>query len=352
MTTSRDFKKDFYQSYHTKFILPHIFRGNNYDRFEDSRSEAYRAYRRSWSEVPTKRIVTDYPIHISFATNNACNLRCPMCPRAYDYTLTREKTTLSLDIFKKIVNEGVANGLMAIRLNKQNEPTLTSNLPEYIAYAKGKGVLDVMINTNAVALTRRLGKALIVSGLDKINISFDSHEKGVYEKIRVGAKFENVVDNIRGFFKLRRELDSITPLIRISRVTRSSEVSKLKGFTEFFKEWCDEVVFTNWVNYEATPAMLKKKGISDAEIFEICGTCMQPYQRLEIDAFGNVYGCCIEMPDMKIGNISEAPIKTLWHGDKIKRLREIVSERRHLMLNACSICYAGMISNDNEDGRT
>ncbi|MFC1904269.1 radical SAM/SPASM domain-containing protein [Chloroflexota bacterium] len=343
MTTAKEFKKEFYKSYHTDSILPHIFRGNNYEKFESSRSEAYRAYRRHWSEVPNKRLVTEFPMHISVATNNACNLRCPMCPRAYDYTLTKGKTTISLDVFKTTVDEGVANGLMAIRLNKQNEPTLTSDLPDYIDYAKSKGVLDVMINTNAVALTQRLGKDLILSGLDKINISFDSHEKEIYEGIRVGAKFEEVVDNIRNFFTLRRELDSITPLIRISRVTKSSETSKLADFTELFKEWCDEVVFTNWVNYEATPAMLKKKEISDAEIFEICGTCLQPYQRLEIDAFGNVYGCCMETEDMKLGNINESSLMTLWHGDKIKQIRRILSEKKHLTLRSCSICYAGMV---------
>jgi len=266
-----------------------------------------------------------------------------MCPRAYNYTLMEGKATISLDTFKKIVDEGAASGLKAIRVNKQNEPTLTSNLPDYIAYAKSKGVLDVMINTNAVALTQRLGKELILSGLDKINISFDSHEKEVYEKIRVGAKFEDVVDNIRNFFTLRRELNSITPLIRISRVTKSSETSKLKDFTEFLKDWCDEIVLSKWVNYDATPDMLKEKGIRDTEVFEIFGACLQPYQRLEIDANGNVYCCCMEAPDMKLGNISESSLKTLWHCDKIEQIRKIVAKKKCLTLSSCSICYAGMI---------
>jgi hypothetical protein len=55
-------------------------------------------------------------------------------------------------------------------------------------------------------------RVLIESGLDFLSCSFDGYEKDMYEKNRVGAKFEWALDHLKGFLRLKRDLNAKHPL--------------------------------------------------------------------------------------------------------------------------------------------
>ena len=57
---------------------------------------------------------------------------------------------------------------------------------DFIRYAKQKGILEVIINTNATNLTLQMSKDLIDAGLDYMIYSFDGGSKETYEKMRPG----------------------------------------------------------------------------------------------------------------------------------------------------------------------
>ncbi len=252
-----------------EYRLPDLWRGNKYQAFEESRSESYWQYRHKWVDTPKKFEVLDFPIHLSIATNDLCNLRCPMCYRTINLGLPpRHLESISFDTYRRIIDECSKNGLMALRLNKKNEPLLTKNLPEYVYYAKKKGVIDVMINTNATLLTEERGKLLIEAGLDKLNLSIDSHVKEDYEAIRVGAKFEDVSEKVKNFFYLREKMNSVTPLIRIARVTKRSEISLLEDFTEYWKPFCDEVTFSDCGDFSASGQWFDQQKIGKGEVLK------------------------------------------------------------------------------------
>ena len=60
-----------------------------------------------------------------------------------------------------------------------------------ISYAKEKGILEVMINTNAVSLNEKKSIEIINSGLDVMIYSFDGGSKKTYEKMRPGRFKKN-----------------------------------------------------------------------------------------------------------------------------------------------------------------
>ena len=64
----------------------------------------------------------------------------------------------------------------------RGEPLLNPNLPEIIDYAKKKGVLETIINTNATKLDSKMSKKLIESGLDLMIFSFDGGTKKAMKK--------------------------------------------------------------------------------------------------------------------------------------------------------------------------
>jgi len=48
--------------------------GNNDPRYID--------YRQRWEELPLKKEVSEFPLHLDIEVTDACNLKCPMCYRS------------------------------------------------------------------------------------------------------------------------------------------------------------------------------------------------------------------------------------------------------------------------------
>ena len=76
-------------------------------------------------------------------------------------------------------------------------------LEDRIKYLKDGGVRFVNISTNASLLFEDRGKSLLNSGIDEVLLSIDSVEKDIYENLRRGLNYENVINNIKTFFRLR-----------------------------------------------------------------------------------------------------------------------------------------------------
>ena len=91
-----------------------------------------------------------------------------------------------------------------------------------IKYAKDAGVCDVMFNTNASLLTEKKAVEIIESGLDKLFFSFDSPYGEEFNKIRVKGDYDQVLNNIKNFMRIKREMKSDTPLTRVKELVASS----------------------------------------------------------------------------------------------------------------------------------
>lgn len=138
-----------------------------------------------------------YPINIDIEPTINCNINCEFCQSS---SLKRNKHSISLFEFKKIVNS-IPNTIK-INIQGMGEPLLNKELYSMISYAKKKKNY-VLITTNGTLLSEKTSKELIASGLDRLIISFDSAKKESYEKVRKGANFDKVVNNISNFMKIR-----------------------------------------------------------------------------------------------------------------------------------------------------
>ena len=72
---------------------------------------------------------------------------------------------MSEDLYKKIIKETIDMGVPSIKLNWRGEPLLNPKLSKMISYAKENGILEVLINTNAVSLTEKKAEAIIIQDL-------------------------------------------------------------------------------------------------------------------------------------------------------------------------------------------
>jgi MoaA/NifB/PqqE/SkfB family radical SAM enzyme len=182
--------------------------------WKQHRTGAYFDYRRAWDEIPRNKVETDFPIHLDIETTNVCNLKCPMCPR----TAMVERNAFSplglmtRDEYAGIIDQGVAHGLRSIKLNYLGEPLAHKDVVWQVEYAKTKGVIDVMMNSNATLLRPSRGEELLKAGLDNLFVSFDAISPDLFADRRVGTTIGRVIDNVYRFVKLR---DAKYPQVQI-----------------------------------------------------------------------------------------------------------------------------------------
>jgi len=106
-------------------------------------------YRKIYSKA-VKRGVNNFKISdliVTIEPSNTCNSSCVMCPYP---KMTRPKTVMPMDLFKKVVDECVSNGINKFNLNFYNEPFLDPMIFERIEYLKLKGVRIQLFSNGSV----------------------------------------------------------------------------------------------------------------------------------------------------------------------------------------------------------
>jgi MoaA/NifB/PqqE/SkfB family radical SAM enzyme len=231
-----------------------IYHSNYYTKWFDSKSERYKEYRRKWAENPKDFVDEGYPLNLDIEASSACNLSCPMCPRTVAKKSknkpVRRSGHFDFELYKRLIDEAAELGVYAVKLNWLGEPLMNPRIVDMVRYAKEKGIEDVIMNTNAVLLTEKMSKDLIDAGVDRIFFSFDSHEKEVYERIRVGACYDEVLRNITRFKKIREEMGSQNPTTRVSMVLLPENKGSIEAFVSLFKDIVDVVAYDDFIDYE------------------------------------------------------------------------------------------------------
>ncbi len=292
----------------------------------DNATDEYREYRRCWEENPKEFILRDMPLPLDIEATSHCNLRCTFCDRQI---LVDKGMLGSMDmkLFKHILNQfDQGNRLWGVKFSYRGEPLLNPHIPEMIRYAKQRGVLDVYFNTNAMLLTEQKCRDIIEAGLDRISISIDGTEKISYETVRVGAKFDTVVGNIETLLKVRKEMKSASPKIRIQTV-------KLPGID-------DEAYKQKWKYFADEVAMLEYTDESKRENgIEAKWACPQLWQRLTIEWDGSVFACNNDsLRGLYLGNARERSIHDCWHDEKLMEIRELHKKGLSHRVKACDGC--------------
>ena len=114
------------------------------------------------------------PEIVQIESTNICNAKCVFCPRD---DMHRRQGVMSLDLFKKVVDECAELGITHVRVHNYGEPFLDRHLTAKVRYAKEKGIKEVGMISNGSLITEKIARGVIEAGLDAINISVDAGGK-------------------------------------------------------------------------------------------------------------------------------------------------------------------------------
>ncbi len=188
----------------------------------DPRLLRHRNQETALREIAERRDRVDsYPYEIQFSGEHRCNLRCIQCGATIERNqglvplMDERLPQRSLERFEKLRPQ--IPYWQWLSLTGSGETLINPDLP---------GILEILVdtdhdcsvafNTNGTLWTREKAKMIVEAGVHAIRFSMDGATKETFERIRVNAKFEKVLDGIRMLRSVRDELGATRPKIAFS----------------------------------------------------------------------------------------------------------------------------------------
>ena len=302
------------------------------DKHDETDWVDYLVHRYKFRTFPNLQKVADFPPHLLIEPTSICNLRCVMCFQI-DETFTRDKSMMGLmswELFTSVVDQAAENGCDAITMASRGEPTLHKRFGEKLHYIRKKGFLDTKINTNATLLNEALIRDILGSEVANVTFSVDAITAESYEKIRVRGKFDQVLDNIKLFNKIRVEdFPNSKTTTRISGVAVDPDQNP-EEMEQFWSDLVDEVVIVpslpRWDSYN-NPRFMRNEA------------CEILYSRMYVWWDGTCNPCDFDYKSLlTVGNANTQSLVDIWKSEKYTRFRTLHENMRRSELNPCDRC--------------
>jgi MoaA/NifB/PqqE/SkfB family radical SAM enzyme len=262
------------------------------------------------------------PDIVQIESTNICNAKCVFCPRD---DMHRRQGIMTVELFRKIVDECADLGITHIRMHNYGEAFIDRKLVEKVRYAKQKGIREVGIISNGSLITEPVARGMIDAGLDAINISVDASGKEVFESTRIGLKYDKVIANIERLVRLRGESGKRRPKLILSFVRQNNSADE-QAFIEHWRSIADKIHVTDLHNWAGT---LNKE--SDVNF-----PCYRPWLTFTVLWDGRVSLCCADFDGKTIlGDLNTHSIAEVWNAEPYRNVR-----REHLESGGPDICRA------------
>lgn len=316
--------------------IAHNYHGNVLEKIYwniyPEQREAFVAYRAAWNRADALDDAGPFPLNLDVELVDACNLSCTFCYRGDagrgSNWKPRPTSRLGLEKTREIIDQCAANGLPAIWFGASGEGLLEKRLPEMIAYARERGIIDRILTTNGQLLSQDKSRAILEAGLTRISISVDAFTKATYEETR-GSDYENLLRNIHEFLRLKKEMRLELPVVRLTFVDTARSHEEKDDFITYWRDLVDIVDIQKQIFYQNTR-------LSRDEIEPI--RCAYPWRAAVLYANGDLALCSSHWgrDDLVMGNIHDTPIREIWCSEKARDLRESI--RSHNYRQCCINC--------------
>jgi MoaA/NifB/PqqE/SkfB family radical SAM enzyme len=281
--------------------------------------------------------------------------------------MVTDKKVMAFTDFKRILDSTKAKRLTLVGTG---ENFINPDIIDILNYA-GEKCYWFSITTN-FTLVEGIIEDIINSKLGVLKISIDGATKETYNKIRKGAQYETILDNIVTLVQTKRKLHSDRPHIRFNFVIQHDNYSEIDQIVELAHDLgVPNVVFMMvrtsskrlldiprgelMVKMKETSALAKKYDIcsnlesifADLQSFQWnnyvdywkinkCSGykkfhgCVYPWLSAHIDVEGNVSPCCsyrIFSKDDNYGNALESEWEDIWNCEKYQFIRFKIKKR-------------------------
>jgi MoaA/NifB/PqqE/SkfB family radical SAM enzyme len=190
--------------------------------------------------------VRAYPGFITVAGTSRCNIRCEFCINQWDAKPDgSNRPHMKAEHVDAIVGE-VFPYLRKLALSVSGEPLYDPHFQELLDAAREHGVF-VEFTTNAMLVSKPGMLDRILQGVGRVNISMDGATKDTFERLRGGAKFDKVCENVRLLTAGRAARGQVTPEYNIRYILMRDTIDELPAMVDLAKDLGVDHLYTNHI---------------------------------------------------------------------------------------------------------
>ncbi len=312
------------------------------------------------------------PLYVKLKLNYGCNLRCEMCKH---WRETRPPP-LSMARFAEALEELAALGCRKVHFSG-GEPLLRPQLPDLVAHAAGLG-LRVNLTTNGTLVDKEAARALVQAGLRAVNVSLDSPDRRVHDRVRgergAWKRTTRAVQHFRRYAhkgKLEIRLNTVVSRSNYAGLAPLPELAHQLGADGLtlirVDDHCGEHLALRRRDLEAYNAHIAPRlaegalrlglmrhageaypfGRTPADLHSArhgryalrwydSHPCYAPWTHSLIDFDGRVYICCMTREQIPpLGDLKTSSFAEIWNGPGYARIRQLMHPPRLPMCSRC-----------------
>ncbi len=185
-----------------------------------------------------------YPLFLDVILTKACNLNCTFCISS----TVEENRWLDYALYERIARK-LFPYASSLSFCSGGEPLLYPKLRDALRLADSYRIKTRMVS-NGMLLSDEISQWMTAEQtLRYYYLSFDGSTKSTLEKIRRGAKFERIIENIGNLTRQKRDAGVKYPRLGLRYSVMKENAEELPGICRLAKSMGMETVDVSYVNF-------------------------------------------------------------------------------------------------------
>lgn len=178
-------------------------------------------------------VMQSKPFSVQLEVTTKCNLACIMCARDKYHGRGANLPNDVLELFFQQILPTTQD----VIVSSFGEPLLYPRIGELFGQIDPESGLELGFFTNVLLLDEAMCRRIIESGVAYMNCSIDGASKETYEAIRKGGKWEDLIEKLELFRRIKAEYKTHNPRMNLCVVGSTLNVNETAEFVDLAKKY-------------------------------------------------------------------------------------------------------------------
>lgn len=257
------------------------------------------------------------PPAVGVEINNGCNINCVMCET---HSADRPIGEMEPDMFRKSLDQLEAVNCKTLTYHTVGEPTIHHRFADILRISHERG-FEVMLSTNGLLIHRYID-ALVQWPVAVIRFSVDGATRETYERIRVGGKFDRLLDNL-GLIRDAIIEHKLPTSVEMGVTLSLDNLREVPLFFEVFGRFVDDGLITFGLLNSLTAGDVDYyEGARLINVDRLNVPCLPLWSNMYVGYDGRASACCRDYHgELVVGDTRTQTLTEIWNGPVLTELR-------------------------------